>query len=417
MDAMKRVLLYSDCDFFAGCENIIAILMNDQRFVQLYEPKFLYRKSVQYIAGIEERLNDLTNVRASGVRAVRRSQLPVVIRDRIFFRILWKIIAFTCWPALVVHNYFALKKAFSNSGCEVLIINNGGYPGALGCLIAARVARSLGFSRVIMIVNNTAQKPCAFVRWFVDFRDRYIFNSIDVVITGSIATRDALKEARDTGDVQFSVIPNGIDPERFNSKRILSRQSKRFDAESFITFTIIGLHEERKGHRVLLSAVSDLREKEPELASRARFIVEGRGDLTAGLIEYATKLDVADVVEFIGHADDISELYEATDVLVLPSLHSEDLPNVISEAMLFGIPTIGSRVAGIPSQIKTGFNGVLVMPGDYAELSEAIRVLIEEPFELNNLSRNCINVFNERFNRDIAVGKYVALIEEGVCCE
>ena len=77
-------------------------------------------------------------------------------------------------------------------------------------------------------------------------------------------------------------------------------------------------------------------------------------------------------VTFVAHTDRIHDYYQAIDVLIMASLHSEDLPYVILEAMAAGKPVIGSAVAGIPEQVIHGVNGLLVDPGDFLGLSEAM---------------------------------------------
>ena len=57
-------------------------------------------------------------------------------------------------------------------------------------------------------------------------------------------------------------------------------------------------------------------------------------------------------IEWIGWHDNVSSLYNHSDVVILPSL-SEGVPRSLVEAMAAGRPVIASRVGGIPSLIKT----------------------------------------------------------------
>jgi len=76
-------------------------------------------------------------------------------------------------------------------------------------------------------------------------------------------------------------------------------------------------------------------------------------------------------VRLLGFRSDTIELYQAMDVFVLSSLR-EGLPNVMLEAMALEVPTVATRVAGVPALIQDGENGLLVRPGEEAELTEAI---------------------------------------------
>ena len=67
------------------------------------------------------------------------------------------------------------------------------------------------------------------------------------------------------------------------------------------------------------------------------------------------------------------------DVMVAPSIWPENLPFVIQEALLSGIPVIGSRIGGIPELIHDGRNGLLFEPRDVDGLHRALVRLLDEP--------------------------------------
>jgi glycosyltransferase involved in cell wall biosynthesis len=76
--------------------------------------------------------------------------------------------------------------------------------------------------------------------------------------------------------------------------------------------------------------------------------------------------------------EDLLMAYDACDMLVLPSIN-EGFGLVLSEAMCFSKPLIGSNVGGIPEQILDGVNGYLFRPRDHEELSQYIISLIDHP--------------------------------------
>jgi glycosyltransferase involved in cell wall biosynthesis len=67
------------------------------------------------------------------------------------------------------------------------------------------------------------------------------------------------------------------------------------------------------------------------------------------------------------------------DILVVPSIWPENSPLVIREAFLAGVPVIASRIGGIPETVSDNVNGLLVEPGDVADLARALRRTIDEP--------------------------------------
>jgi glycosyltransferase involved in cell wall biosynthesis len=74
----------------------------------------------------------------------------------------------------------------------------------------------------------------------------------------------------------------------------------------------------------------------------------------------------------------LSELYRQADVFALPSL-GDCTPLAIAEAMAFGLPIVATRVGSIPDMVHDGRNGILVSPGNPAELARALQTLASRP--------------------------------------
>jgi glycosyltransferase involved in cell wall biosynthesis len=77
----------------------------------------------------------------------------------------------------------------------------------------------------------------------------------------------------------------------------------------------------------------------------------------------------------LGRIDDVRKLvklYGASDVFVLPTLR-DNLPNVIKEAMVCGVPCVGFDVGGMPDMITHLQDGYLAKPFDAADLARGIQ--------------------------------------------
>jgi teichuronic acid biosynthesis glycosyltransferase TuaC len=71
---------------------------------------------------------------------------------------------------------------------------------------------------------------------------------------------------------------------------------------------------------------------------------------------------------------------QAADFFILPS-RSEGMPQALLEAMNCGLPAIGTRVGGISEALVDHETGLLVAPGDEAELRRALaRMIVDAPF-------------------------------------
>lgn len=74
----------------------------------------------------------------------------------------------------------------------------------------------------------------------------------------------------------------------------------------------------------------------------------------------------------------------ASDILCLPS-YREGFGLVLIEAAAVGIPTVGSRIYGISDAVQDGVTGLLFRPGDVVDLTEKIRLLLDDEQLAHNL--------------------------------
>jgi len=138
-----------------------------------------------------------------------------------------------------------------------------------------------------------------------------------------------------------------------------------------------------KGVHVLLDAIRELPAGSYELK------IFGDPNIDPG---YATALRARAAglpVRLMGAFDReaTAGVYAQIDVLVVPSLWLENSPLVIHEAFMAGIPIVGARIGGTADLVEHGVNGLLYTPGSSAELSVALRSLIDAPERLDDLAR------------------------------
>ena len=110
----------------------------------------------------------------------------------------------------------------------------------------------------------------------------------------------------------------------------------------------------------------------------------GCGPMEKQLKYLCQSLSVEDRVHFLGFRRDISELYKASDMLLMTSKR-EGLPRTTMEAMCAGIPCICSNIRGNTDLIDEGKGGYLVNPLDAGAFAKAISDLIEKPQLCKNM--------------------------------
>ncbi|MEO0071187.1 MAG: glycosyltransferase family 4 protein [candidate division WOR-3 bacterium] len=153
---------------------------------------------------------------------------------------------------------------------------------------------------------------------------------------------------------------------------------QREERKELVLVTVGRLHR-RKGHIFVIEVLSRLRTRFPHL----KYLIAGNGEMRPILEQRAGELGVKDLVDFLGFVPDkdLAKVYENADIFVMPSMtdakSTEGFGIVYLEANYFGLPVIGFASGGVTDAVINGETGLLVPPGDLAELEKALITLIE----------------------------------------
>jgi teichuronic acid biosynthesis glycosyltransferase TuaC len=104
-----------------------------------------------------------------------------------------------------------------------------------------------------------------------------------------------------------------------------------------------------------------------------RLVLVGTGFLEPSLRQQAEQLGIANSLVWAGSQPpaQVADYLRAADVLCVPS-ENEGLPNVLLEALASGIPTVATRVGGIPEVLNRPELGRLVTAGDSEAMAKAL---------------------------------------------
>jgi glycosyltransferase involved in cell wall biosynthesis len=118
-------------------------------------------------------------------------------------------------------------------------------------------------------------------------------------------------------------------------------------------------------------------------------------------------------VQVTGAIDYVPDLFQASDVFVLPS-YAEGMPNVLLEAMSTGLPCLATRIPGIQDLIKNEKTGLLVDPVEVEELEKGLRRLIANSALRKRLGYAARQRIESGYSIAVTARQYVQLFQK-VC--
>lgn len=141
----------------------------------------------------------------------------------------------------------------------------------------------------------------------------------------------------DKGNVYL--LNNAIDLDKFKyDEKVRKAKRKELNiADDTLVIGHVGRFVEQKNHRFLIDIFNEVHKQN----ENSILLLVGQGPLMAEIKEKVKKLGLEKCVKFLGQRSDISELYQAFDVFLLPSLY-EGLPVVGVEAQATGLSCIFS---------------------------------------------------------------------------
>ena len=400
VEHIPTIYYFSDCHFFAGCENMIANFLNDELLNNKFNLRLVYRNTKTYQNGLTKRLNPNFEY-----------TIPVTLFNQINYNSSYILLSIFLKIIYIPYKYFTilintviLYNVFKKEDIDILHINNGGYPGAISCYSAVLAAKLSGIKRIVYVVNNITQPYNNIVRYLDKPIDHLIVKFVNIFITSSLAAGKVLVNTLKIPIANYLTINNGIS-KREITENIFNFKSANNIPKDKIIFSTIANFETRKGHKYLLEAIK-LLVIENEISEKIHFLFEGDGPEKKNILDYIFKNNLNDKVQIFNNLNDIYNLYNITDVLILPSICNEDFPNVVLEAMSLGIPVIGTNIAGIPEQIDNMSTGIVIQPNSAIELKQAISIISNNSSLINLFSENAKIKFTSRYTKNTSLKNY-----------
>jgi UDP-glucose:(heptosyl)LPS alpha-1,3-glucosyltransferase len=189
------------------------------------------------------------------------------------------------------------------------------------------------------------------------------------VIAVTEQVRDDLVNVHGVPVGLIDVIPPPIDLERFNEAKPsgIRRALRIPENETLVLF--VGHGFQRKGLDKLIEALAGV--------PQTHLVVVGEGDRSR-LMRSLDHDGLVKRVHFVGRIDEPERYYVEADLLALPS-RTEPWGIPLIEAMAFGVPVIGTSIAGAANVVTKADAGIIVSDDSTAALRAAIDTLVRNP--------------------------------------
>lgn len=183
-----------------------------------------------------------------------------------------------------------------------------------------------------------------------------------------------------TGEAsKYYVIWNGFDvPDGVTDRQAVRHSLGANDGD--VLFVLVGRINWWKGQKLLVQAFSQLA---VDTRQWARLVIvgsapDGQAHYEAELAECIASSGCADRITVLARRSDIDPIWDAADVVVVPSTEPEPFGRVAIEAMGFGKPVIAAGHGGLIEIVVDGETGLLFAPRDPAALAMVMMTLAED---------------------------------------
>lgn len=226
-------------------------------------------------------------------------------------------------------------------------------------------------------------------------RAAFLRTGIDAMLCPSEFLTETMRR---NGFAQAVTVPNFVDADKLAIPDV-AREPARL--------LYLGRLDKTKGVSYLLQALPTIVAAHPDTVLG----IVGSGPEADALHAEHEALGLQGRVEFLGKVpyEQVMTFYATATLLVLPSIWCENSPLTCYEAMVAGLPIVGSNIGGIPDLVKDNATGRLVAPRDPAALAGAIVDLLGAPRKRSKMSRKArarVRRYTRRRNVDAVEKTY-----------
>ena len=270
-------------------------------------------------------------------------------------------------------------------------------------------------NKKILVLAHGTEIPKQYWTMMIDtlrFKKKRIINSYQGVyriIANSNYTKDLMQASLKIDINKIQIIHPGIDvyqdfisfhEEKYIKQIVLNRNP---------VITTLARVEKRKGHKYIINAINELKNKFPNLI----YLIAGKGPYLDNIKDHVEKLNLHNQVHFLGWITEPEKslILKNSDIFVMtPVISGESVEGfgmAFIDAAFHGVASLGSDSGGIRDAIIEGKTGLICESSNQSDITANLRNLIENRELRNELGRNGKKIAEEKFSWNKKIHEYL----------
>jgi len=234
------------------------------------------------------------------------------------------------------------------------------------------------------------------------YLEKYLGYLTNKIIAVSGSERDLALEHRIVPNEKIVTLYNSIDPGDYDDHEYVNRVPEKMNTKNDdIILGTVGRLYYQKDPITLIKSFKIINNHFPN----TKLVFVGDGPMLEKCKKLINKLQLDDRIKLEGFQKNSKDYYKTFDIFVLSS-HYEGLPYALLEAMIMGIPSVGTDVVGIKDLIIHGETGYLADEEDHIGLAKSVITLLENPDLLTLFSKNSKRMTQANFNFNRGIKEY-----------
>ena len=279
-------------------------------------------------------------------------------------------------PLLIIKNIIKLKKIFIEKNIDLIHVRS-----RAPAWSAIFAARSLKIPIVTTWHGHVSNSS-----WF---KKKYnsIMHKGNALIANSNYTAENINKIYKIDKDKIDIIPRGVNTEKFKASNFsdeekinIKKEWKVFDQNKIILLLPARLTR-WKGHEVVIKAIGLLKKEEFFKNIICLFAGNQKGSerYIQNLKEIIASLSLDDKIKLIGQVENMPLAYQASNIILSPSIQPEPFGRIPIEAQASGKIIISSNAGAVKETIRSGQNstGFKVKPNSSEELAHQIKLVIK----------------------------------------